>query len=37
MIENGSFRDHVMLMNICNSYKIEVPQLWSQIEKMFTD
>lgn len=37
MVENGSFRDHVMLMNICNSYKIDVPQLWGQIEKIFNE
>ena len=33
MIESGEFRDHVMLMTICNLHKIEVPLLWAQIEK----
>jgi hypothetical protein len=37
MVESGEFRDHVMIMNISNTYKIDIPLLWSQIEKIFTE
>lgn len=37
MIESGNFRDHVMLMTICNMHKIKVPLLWAQIEKQFCE
>ncbi len=37
MIETNKFRDHTMVMNILNQYKIEMPQLWAQIEKQFND
>jgi hypothetical protein len=25
MVESGDFRDQVMLMSVCNTYKIEAP------------
>jgi hypothetical protein len=28
MVETGAVRDHVMLMNICNLFKLDTPQLW---------
>lgn len=37
MIETNKFRDHTMVMNILNQYKLEMPQLWAQIEKQFND
>lgn len=37
MIENGQCRDHVMLMNICNMYRFDMPRLWEQIEKQFSN
>ena len=33
LIETGKLRDHTMIMNILNQYKIEMPQIWAQIEK----
>lgn len=37
LIESNRFRDHTMVMNILNQYKLEMPQLWAQIEKQFND
>lgn len=28
MVDNQQFKDHIMLMNLCNQYKIEAPKLW---------
>ncbi|TNV82727.1 hypothetical protein FGO68_gene13221 [Halteria grandinella] len=36
LVETGEVRDHVMLMNLCNQYKVDTPQLWDQIEAFFT-
>ena len=30
-------RDHVMLMSISNSFKLDLPELWNQIEAIFTN
>ena len=37
LIESNRFRDHTMVMNILNQYKLEMPLLWAQIEKQFND
>ena len=36
-IETGQVRDHIMVMNVCNRYKINAPYLFSQIEKAVLD
>jgi len=37
MIERNAVRDHVMLMNIINQYKLDLPIIWAQIEKQFVN
>lgn len=37
MVEKGMLRDHVMLMSISNSFKLDLPELWNQIEAIFTN
>lgn len=37
MIEKGTFRDQVMLMNVINHYKIDAQKMWEQIENQFSD